>query len=124
MNNGPAETIPIDGLAHPWVRVNNCKTHVEDGQSVLAGTFFGLASLDVAKALQASIMLVAASDTESCRCGRWRIKKRIPAAIPVMLSFLNTGRRAGRFLSSKTRSCFASSRKALVHADQAAASSG
>lgn len=41
------------------------------------------------------LVVVALTDTESCRCGRWRVRRRIPLAPPVALSFLGTGRRAG-----------------------------
>jgi hypothetical protein len=46
-------------------------------------------------ALSAGLVVVTQTDAESCRCCRWRVKRRIPVDLPLSLSFLKAGRWAG-----------------------------
>jgi hypothetical protein len=72
---------------------------VEEGERISAGSSFCIATVNAGTTIAADLVAVAADDTESCRCGRWRIRKRLLVELPLTLSFLRTGRRAGRFRS-------------------------
>jgi hypothetical protein len=66
-----------------------------DGDGVRSGTVIDLAKVSAGEPIRARVMLVAAGDTESCRCGRWRLKRGIAVELPPPLGFLWQGRRSG-----------------------------
>jgi hypothetical protein len=68
---------------------------LSDGGVVQTGTLIGVGTLNSHSTVSAALVVVALSDTESCRCNRWRIKRRVPVDLPFFLSFLKTGRWAG-----------------------------
>jgi len=68
---------------------------LSDGGLVQTGTLISIGTVNSQNPLSAGLVVVAQTDTESCRCSRWRIKRRIPVDLPFALSFLKTGRWAG-----------------------------
>jgi hypothetical protein len=80
------------------------KLELAVGSLVRTGTLFRLGAVNSLTPLSAGIVLVAQTDTESCRCSRWRIKRRIQVDLPAALSFLNNGRHAG-FSDTRNRGC-------------------
>lgn len=68
---------------------------LSDGGIVQTGTLISIGTVNSHNVLSAGLVVVAQTDTESCRCSRWRIKRRIPVDLPFSLSFLKTGRWAG-----------------------------
>jgi len=71
------------------------KLDLSDGALIHTGTLISIGTVNSHNALSARLVVVAQTDTESCRCSRWRIKRRTPVSLPLSLSFLNTGRWAG-----------------------------
>jgi hypothetical protein len=71
------------------------KLDLTDGGVVETGSLIRLATITSHQFISAGLVVAAQSDTESCRCSRWRIRRRIPVEPPFALSFLTTERRSG-----------------------------
>jgi hypothetical protein len=71
------------------------KLDLTDGGVVETGSMIRAATIISQEFISAGLVVVAQSDTESCRGSRWRIRRRIPVETPFALSFLTTGRRSG-----------------------------
>jgi hypothetical protein len=71
------------------------KLDLPDGGVVETGSLIRLATITSQNSMSAGLVVVALSDTESCRCSRWRIRRGIPVGPLFALSFLTTGRRSG-----------------------------
>jgi len=70
------------------------KLDLTDGMVVQTGTMISVGFVKWLNDVFAGIVVVAQTDTESCRCSRWRIKRRIAVDLPLALLFLKTGRRS------------------------------
>jgi hypothetical protein len=66
-----------------------------DGSVIQTGSLIRIGTVTSQRLISAGLVVVAQADTESCRCSRWRMKRRIAVDLPSALSFLKTGRRGG-----------------------------
>ena len=71
------------------------KFDLTEGGIAETGSLIRAATITSQEPISAGLVVVAQSDTESCRGSRWRIRRRIPVEPPCALSFLTTGRRSG-----------------------------
>ncbi len=68
---------------------------LDDGNVLQTGTLVRTGTVSSHDSLTAQFVIVAQTDTESCRCSRWRLKRNIKVNPPATLMFLKSGRRAG-----------------------------